>query len=164
MADKPDPATVTAPTVPALVQGEVEVADLDEMYQRQCHPTFIASNGEPSSQLFKDFDEKLSGTRNSVVNAVQSFDNYLAQGLPTVGTWAVTVGEVRFAGSRIIDDVASADAPDPCPQGHAYLDYRLVQTASRKRFRNALLIAARARGKLHPKPPSTQLSAPLGED
>lgn len=161
MTDNATTTTTTGP--PALQQGEVELTDPDELYQRQCHPSFM-KDGLPTSQLFNDFPKdkgKLSGTRDSVVHAAQSYMNHQAQGLPTEGTWAVSVAEVTDNGSRVVDDVQSADAPDPCPTGHAYLDYRLVHKPGKKRFRNALIIKARQRGRLYPQPGSTQLAVSL---
>lgn len=146
MSDEPRQMAVLEP-------GEVELVDTEELYHRQCHPGFLEDDGEPSSQLFRDSkkDEgKLSGTRDRSVSAAQSYTNHVQFGFHSAGTWSVTVAEVREAESRVVDDTAALSAPEPCPDGHCYIDLRHLSSKGKKRLRNILKIRARVRGRTHP--------------
>lgn len=149
-------AAVPLPFVP-LLGGEIELQDDDELYLRQCNPRFMQGD-QPSDQLFKPSSsdgDKLSGSRSSMATAQEAYDfrNGQRQG-STVGSWSVSVEEVKGVGSRVVDDAASTEAPPaPIPPGHVYMDMRPFSTLSteqRRTLRSTLLIASLKRGRQHP--------------
>lgn len=135
-----------------LQDGEIELDDPDELHYRQCHPSFFV-DGQPSSQLYGDFevDEgQLSGTRSKYIDAQDSYKNHVASGRESVGTWALSVSEVRYKEplSRLVDDIAS---PLPVgvearPTGHTYLDQQHLSTKERQKLRRRLIKLANVRG------------------
>ena len=92
------------------------LADDDEVLFRQVHPSFVR-DGRPSSQAFRPTpkDEgKLSVARGSLTTPPAAFRLYTeGLGLPSVGTWGVTVGECREQGLPTF----SESAPRPAREG-----------------------------------------------
>ena len=72
------------------------LSDDEELLFRQVHPSFVR-DGRPSSQAFRPTakDEgKLSVARGSLTTPAGAFEVHTTGlGLPSAGTWAVTVGE-----------------------------------------------------------------------
>jgi hypothetical protein len=133
-----------------LHADESLLTDESERYFRQCHPSFL-KNGQPSSQFLADFprDEgMLSGARSRAVNATESFLDFVAAGLKTGGTWALTVEEVVAVKSRLVDDTKCPPTKPPRLRGHTYLDFRNFEPDERRAAVSALLIAFKQRGQL----------------
>ncbi|MGL5864804.1 MAG: hypothetical protein ACRCYX_02880 [Dermatophilaceae bacterium] len=128
--------------------------DAGELLWRSVHPTFL-DGSRITSQAFtptpKD-EGRLSTARSTVVTAADHHDEFCSVlGLPTAGVWAVGLAKVRETGLRAVDDSASNAAPDPCPTGHAYVDFRAAPSRGAvKRAASGLRDAAQARGRIHP--------------
>ncbi|MDR1152483.1 MAG: hypothetical protein LBK72_08435 [Bifidobacteriaceae bacterium] len=136
-----------------LDESEVLVEDPLEIAFRQCPPVFL-DGGVPTTQLFYESTGdkgKLSAARSSLVSAQVAYEERLAAGGKTAGTYGVSVGEVLTAGSRVVDDSAMT-GPTGGPTGHVFIDLRhLASRIERRRFAAAMRNAAMARGRLWPR-------------
>lgn len=137
----------------ALEPHEVELDSGDEFYWRQCHPNYL-DGGVPSVQVFSEStgdNGKISGARSSKASAQRAYEERLARGGQTVGSWGVTVSEIITAGTRAVDDSAGDHA---LPTGHTYVDYRhLDDKPSVRAVRSRLHEAAISRPRGWPPAP-----------
>ncbi|MET9313005.1 hypothetical protein ABZX12_14335 [Kribbella sp. NPDC003505] len=146
---------------PDLNPGEVELDDTNEWLWRQVNPSWI-DEGRCTTQAFQPLssltfkptpkDEgQLSTARNAKATAEVAYEEFIAQGYQSAGSWAVVVSEVHSTGLRAVDDTESDTAPDPCPTGHTYIDFRILKSRGDiKRAASALRDAAEVRGRCHP--------------
>lgn len=133
--------------LPDLEQGELLLTDGVERLWRQVHPQF-QNAGVVTSRAFaggSDDPQRVSTAREARCTAADAMSDHLARGRRTVGTWAVTVGEVDGVGRRAVDDSALPDVPDD----HAYIDLRGLDDRSERRVRRDLAAQANARGCVH---------------
>lgn len=137
----------------ALEPHEIELDQIDEFYWRQCHPTYL-DGGVPSVQMFCEStgdNGKLSGARSEKASAQLAYEERLARGGQSAGTWGVTVSEIVTAGTRAVDDSVGDDA---LPTGHTYIDYRhLDDRPSLRAVRSRLHEAAISRSRQWPPAP-----------
>lgn len=138
-----------------LLPGEIQLERSEELIWRNVNPSWI-DNGEVSSQAFRPTpkDKKqLSGAREDAVSAAEHFVEFTQKlGLDSVGVWAVTVDESHSASLRCIYDADAPTAPDPCPTGHTYIDYRDHGNSKIRKIGSTLRDFAEGRGCQHPGP------------
>lgn len=140
-----------------LAPNEVVLESEDLLLWRSCAPeVFLVDDGRLSSQAFalsSGDENRLSVGQSYVVSAEEHFDELTNPPfeLQKATVWGVSVDEVRSIGSRAVDDTRSAYAPDPCPKGHAFVDYGDLNSNGQRRKRAKQLSAfATARGRQHP--------------
>jgi hypothetical protein len=152
--------------LPDLVACEEPLTDAEELYFRQvtakhCDGNMVYNSAFLVPSKRKDQEEslaeradryKLSGARSSKQTAQGAFEErQLIR--PSAGTWGVSVGDVRNAGSRLVDDAA---CPPPegmvWPTGHTYLDQRFEDADFLEQLRMNLARAATRRKRLYPPP------------
>lgn len=111
---------MTSSSAPPLATCEAEIVSLDEVLRRQIHPDHIRQS-EITMAVFKVGNEMVSTYRESVVTPDEAHRIHTEKfGLKTIGSCAVSVGDVKDADLRAIDDSA-------CPnrhESHAYIDMR----------------------------------------
>ncbi|OHV49354.1 hypothetical protein BCD48_12960 [Pseudofrankia sp. BMG5.36] len=145
---------------PDLLPGEQILSDADELLWRQVHPAFV-SRGRITSQAFTPTEKdarQLSVSRSALVTAERAHRHHTeVLGLASVGSYAVSVGDVSAEDLRVIDDAESTMVLESAPPGHAYIDFRprLPEGAGRlRKIAARLRDAAEARGPHHsPRPP-----------
>ena len=136
---------------PPLEPGEILLTDEDELVWRQVNPKFF-DRGQVTEQAFQptsDDPRRLSCSRESLQSAEGAFKHFTNDGYLSVGTFAVTVGEVTSAGSRAVDDSEVQTQSPPTP-GHTFLDYRALDRNERRDLRDDLAFYATSRGLIHP--------------
>ena len=120
----------------------------DSLFYRQVHPNWMVKE-VPSSQAFgptpKD-EDKLSVDDASKVSAESSWRHFTEKlGLMSVGTWAVSMGEVEETGDLVV--IASpkvvAEAPAKINPAHCDIDFSQVSSKGKKK-RNAQVLAMKA--------------------
>ncbi len=127
---------------PSLSPGEICLTtSATALLMRHVHPAFL-DDGAPSSQAFAPTAKDLgclSVIQRTLVQPVDAhMEHTVRLGLQSVGIWAVSTAEAVAAGSRAVDDCASAPKPaTPLPPGHAYLDFRDLGGSARKERRRA---------------------------
>jgi len=131
----------------------VEIATSDELLWRNVHPGWV-DKGRLTSQVFRPTpkdQQRLSVARSSVVNASDHYVEYTDTiGLDSAGVWAASVEECVSAGVSAFHDEHSSMRPNPCPAGHAHLDFTPHTKGQARRIGGALRDRAEARGRLHP--------------
>jgi hypothetical protein len=130
------------------------LADEDELLFRQVHPSFVR-DGRPSSQAFRPTSKdegKLSVARGALTTAAAAFQHYTERlGLPSAGTWGVTVGECRGQGLPALADPLTAPPATVADPAHAVIDFTTVQSRNQVEAKGARLARkAVERGRLHP--------------
>jgi hypothetical protein len=137
---------------PPLEESEKPLDDAAELAFRQCPPAFL-QDGIPTTQLFHESTGdggKLSAARSKKVSPKFAYEERLAAGGRTAGTYGVSVGEVLREGSRVVDDSATPGSITK-PTGHVFLELRHFSTRlQRRRFANSMRNFALARGRLWP--------------
>jgi hypothetical protein len=131
-----------------LAEEELLLQEQAEVLRRQVHPTFF-HNGEITSQAFRPTpsDGGQLSVRRESLSAESAFkDHCETYGLESAGTWGISVGEVREAGARAIDDSAKPDTP----KAHAYIDFRSLSPSDIKKVSRILKSRAHHRGRLYP--------------
>lgn len=151
---------------PEFREGEELVEVIDELLWRQVHPNHMtesvvdglafdeivgveAMTGTPAARDEVSTDRSL-GPRG--ISAQAAYDAWVQAERKTVGTFAVSVGEVNDAGGRVIDD-SNVLYETPAPS-HAYIDLRglsLTPRARKRRVRSELAHAATVRKRQHPR-------------
>jgi hypothetical protein len=127
----------------------------DSLFYRQVNPSWLA-DGVPSSQAFgptpKD-EDKLSVDDASKVSAEGSWRHFMEKlGLRSVGTWAVSMGEVEEAGDLVVAASPKVVAEDPAKNNpaHCHVDFSQVSSKGQKRRKaQHLAMKATARGCLY---------------
>lgn len=136
---------------PELEDCEQLLTDPEELYLRQVSEKRV-DRGEVMPQAFETASNdagKLSGARSSKQSAEGAWrERETTRPGASAGTWAISVGEVAAAGSRIVDDSDCPPPPDLAewPTGHSYLDFRGLDKDQRKQLRIAMAEAATDRG------------------
>jgi hypothetical protein len=129
-------------------EGEFEIIEEEQLW-RQVHPSQYDA-GIVAKTVFlpsaRD-DSRLSASRSSIIAAKDAYREYVEDfELESCGVLSVNVSEIKNEDLRSVDDSNSAAKPDPCPTGHAYIDFRrVVQTSKRKRIAAKLRDAATSR-------------------
>lgn len=122
------------------------LTDTDELLYRQVHPVQMPS-GQMSSEAFNPSarDKDLLSTLREHVGPEEAYRRWTEdKGFLSIGTYAVSVGEVGDQDLQAIDDSATTE-PD-----HVSIDYSSAETkGERKRRSRKLRDAATARGCLH---------------
>jgi hypothetical protein len=124
----------------------------DSLFYRQVNPSWLA-DGVPSSQAFgptpKD-EDKLSVDDASKVSAEGSWRHFTEKlGLRSVGTWAVSMGEVEEAGDLLVAASPTVVAEDPAKNNpaHCHVDFSGIASKGQKKKRaQHLAIKATERG------------------
>jgi hypothetical protein len=129
------------------------ISDDEELLFRQVHPSFVR-DGRPSSQAFRPTakDEgKLSVARSSLTTAAGAFELHTAGlGLPSAGTWAVTIRECREQALSVLSDPLTSPPEKVDNPAHAVVDFA-PYTKSQAEAKGARLARkAVERGRLHP--------------
>jgi hypothetical protein len=127
----------------------------ESLFYRQVHPNWSA-DGVPNSVAFgptpKDKDQ-LSVDDASLVSAEGSWRHFTEKlGLISVGTWAVSMGDVEEAGDLELAASPSvvAEDPDRSNPAHCHVDFSGVTSKGQKKRRaQHLAIKATARGRLY---------------
>jgi hypothetical protein len=98
----------------------------DELLFRQVHPSFVR-DGRPSSQAFRPTPKdagKLSVARGALTTSKAAYQHYTERlGLPSAGTWGVTVGECREQGLPAVADPLTAPPETVADPAHAVIDF-----------------------------------------
>ncbi len=125
--------------------GERRLTDEAEYLWRQV-PSGFLDKGVPSSQTFRPMPKdqgKPSIARGAVVDAEGACRRHRSRGYDSVGTLAVTVGEVTAEKLSAWDD---SELPG-VPEEHGYIDFRdLATKGEQQRRATKLLDRALARG------------------
>jgi hypothetical protein len=127
------------------------MADHTEVLFRQVHPDLMHA-GEPASSAFvpKPSDKGyLSVDRSSVTTAKAAYDLYVANGLRSVATYGLTVGEFGAYGLPCKPDPITGIAGQLDNPAHALVDYNAMTPSHQKRVGKRLKTVALARGILH---------------
>lgn len=129
-----------------------ELTDSSTLLFRQV-PLIHLPGGRVSSAAFvpgPNHDSLLS-TRHEAVGAERAYQEFVAEGNSSEGSWGVTVDEVRTNG--VCDEVAPYldEFINGAPQGHVSIDFnRSPSTSATKRIAKHLSRRAHDRGRLHP--------------
>jgi hypothetical protein len=128
-----------------------EWADTDLVF-RQVHPKHWDGKN-PNSQAFfptPQHDDKLSVDDNGLISAEQSWRHFTERlGLQSVGTWALSVDEVKSAGELKLlrSPVTDPDNPLVDNPAHCLIDFSQVPSKGQKKKRaQELAIKASGRG------------------
>jgi hypothetical protein len=129
---------------------------LESLFYRQVNPNWLAEGG-PSSQAFgptpKDND-KLSVDDATKVSAEGSWRHFAEKlGLASIGTWAVSQGEIEEAGELELAASPTEVPEDPSRNNpaHCHVDFSKVSSKGQKRKKaQHLAMRATARGRLYP--------------
>ena len=139
------------------------LSDDEELLFRQVHPSFVR-DGRPSSQAFRPTakDEgKLSVARGSLTTAAGAFELHTTGlGLPSDGTWAVTVGECREQVLNVVPDPLTSPPEKVADPAHALVDFTPHSKSQGEAKGARLARKAVERGRLHP--PVAQQDPPGG--
>jgi hypothetical protein len=127
----------------------------NSLFFRQVNPNWLAG-GVPSSQAFgptpKD-EDKLSVDDASLVSAEGSWRHFTEKlGLASVGTWAVSMGEVEEAGELVVTASQKVVPEDPTKNNPAHCDVDFSKVSSKgqkKKKAQHLAMRATARGRLY---------------
>lgn len=141
-------------TVVALTldEGESLIAGEDELVYRQI-TKHLMHNGSVATHAFTGTTAdagKPSYSRSTVVGPQDSRDWHTANAKsPSLGVWAVSVGEVELAGTHAVDDsrtpIREGERRSP---GHCYVDARIDDRLALKVLRASLWEAAMQRGEV----------------
>lgn len=128
---------------------------LESLFFRQVNPSWLAE-GVPSSQAFGPTPKdkgKLSVDDASLVSAEGSWRHFTEKlGLGSVGTWAVSLGELEEAGDLVVTASPKVVTEDPAKNNPAHCDVDFSQVTSKgqkKRKAQHLAMKATARGCLY---------------
>ena len=88
--------------------------------------------------------------RSARISAADHHAEFTAGGLASIGVWAVTVADAISVGLRAVHDEHGPQAPDPCPRGHSFLDFRGLGNGATRRAAAGLRDRAAARGRMYP--------------
>jgi hypothetical protein len=127
----------------------------ESLFYRQVNPNWLAE-GVPSSQAFGPTPKdkgKLSVDDASKVSAEGSWRHFTETlGLRSVGTWAVSMGEVEEAGDLAVTASPKVVAEDPAKDNPAHCDVDFSQVSpkgQRKKKAQYLAMKATTRGCLY---------------
>lgn len=124
---------------------------------RQVHKIHLDSSGAVRSGAFVPAPdhEGLLSTRHERVGAIRAYEDFLASGNSTEGSWAVTVNEVEENGVVVGIAAFLDDHVDGNPDGHVSIDFNPSPSkAATKRAARVLAQAATSRGRQYPHTPT----------
>jgi hypothetical protein len=128
-----------------------QMTDGAEVLFRQVHPDLMHA-GEPASSVFVPTPAdkgKLSVDRSAITTAKGACDLFVANGLRSVATYGVTVGELGTHGLPCIQDPIK-DVPGQLDNlAHALVDYTALNPTQQKKVGKRVKTAALRRGILH---------------
>ena len=118
-----------------------------ELLLRQVIDVWI-QEGRPTARAFRPNSNdggQLSCDRSTVVTPRQAFEAYIAQGRPSAGVWAISVGE--FAA------VLLQSYSDPLPENaaHALVDYSAHEERDWRRLSKKVYRHAVVRARMYPE-------------
>ncbi len=128
---------MTSAGAPSLVEGETEILDLEEKLRRQVHSSQVQA-GTITSGVFSTGDHMVSTFREAVPPEEAHRIHTKEYGLKTIGSCVVSVGDVKAAQLRAVDDSA---VPDVHPS-HSYIDMRGLGNSARDKAAKKLKRAA----------------------
>jgi len=134
------------------------LSDDEELLFRQVHPSFVR-DGRPSSQAFRPTPKdagRLSVARGSLTTASAACELFTGQlGLPSAGTWGVTVGECREQALNVLPDPLQSPPDEIDDPAHAVVDFTPHSKSQAEGKGARLARKAVERGRLHPPPVAT---------
>lgn len=133
----------------------IEDWDHDHLFLRQVNAHHW-DGSRPNSQAFVPFpknDDQVSVGDGTMVTPEESWRHFTGQlGFDSVGTWAVSHGEITGAGDLSVARSPVADQSDPARNNpaHCHIDFSQVSSMGQKRKRAQILaIRAAERGCLY---------------
>lgn len=130
---------MTLASAPPLTHGEIEIVDREEMLRRQIHPNHVRRGKEITTAVFWAGNDMVSTYRESVVSAAEAHRIHTQEfGLKTKGSCVVSVGDVKNAGLRAVDDSARQNIHP----SHAYIDMRGLEDKEKDKAKKKLKWAA----------------------
>jgi hypothetical protein len=131
----------------------VPLPDDEELLFRQVHPNFVR-DGRPSSQSFRPTVKdagKLSVARGSLTTPAAAYELYTAAlGLPSAGTWALSVGECREQILNVLPDPLTSPPEKVADPAHAVIDFAPYSKSQAEAKGARLARKAVERGRLYP--------------
>jgi hypothetical protein len=128
------------------------LSDDDESLLRQVHPSFMR-DGRPSSQAWRPTKKDqgyLSVARGALTDPQAAFEHYTQlKGLPSAGTWSVTVSECRAEDLKAYSDPLEATESAPADSAHAVIDFNALTNSRVEAKATKLGRCATARGCLY---------------
>ena len=130
---------MTPGNAPLLDPDETEIADRGEMLRRQIHPNQVRGNREITTAVFWAGNDMVSTYRESAVTAAEAHRIHTQEfGLKTRGSCVVSVGDVKDADLRAVDDSARPNVH----ASHAYIDMRGLEDKEKDKAQKKLKWAA----------------------
>lgn len=120
-----------------------------ELLHRQVHPNFLKGDGTLMSSAFKPTPkdiEKLSTTRDALLNAAASYEWYLGAVGESAGTWSVSNHEATAVDVEVILDGGDGELHD----AHVSLSFEGKTRRESERTAKELRDCATTRGRQHP--------------
>lgn len=136
-----------------LLEGEQLMSDAEELAYRQMAPHMFSDDGKIASTVFGPSaadNGKPSYSRESRVSAQEARDWYARNARkPSLGVYAVSVGEVIDSGRYAVDDSECAlpEGEKRAP-GHCFVDFRGLTKWQKKDLRALLHMHAMERGEI----------------
>lgn len=128
-------------------EAPTRLGDPEELLLRQVHPKQTAPSGGPSSEAFvpSPRDNDLLSTLRGRVGPAEAHRRWVQdRGYASIGTYAVSIGEVAACELEAVDDEATTE-PD-----HASVDFSSLESKGKKKQTGRKLRdAAVERGCLH---------------
>lgn len=130
---------MTLASAPSLTHGETEIEDREEMLRRQIHPEQVRRDKEITTAVFWAGNDMVSTYQASVVTAAEAHRIHTEEsGLKTKGSCVVSVGDVKDAELRAVDDSARQNVHP----SHAYIDMRGLENKAKDKAKKKLKRAA----------------------
>lgn len=140
---------------PIMTRGDQLLLPSESLLWRSV-PAGYVDGGKLSSQSFQlssSDDGRLSVAQSAHVLAeahLKELTNDPFE-LQSTSVWAVSLNEIDAEGTHAVEDSKGQDPPDPCPTGHAFIEYRDLPSINQQkkraqRFRDS----AKARGQVYP--------------
>ena len=128
---------MTPADAPNLRADETEIVNLEEELRRQIHPSQVRDN-TITTGVFSTRDQMVSTFREAVPPEEAHRIHTEEFGLQTVGSCVVSVGDVKRAGLRAVDD----SAVQGVHPSHSYIDMRGLGKSARDKAAKELKRAA----------------------
>lgn len=139
-----------------LMAGEQLMSTADELAYRQMTPHMFQDDGRIATSVFGPStadNGKPSYSRSSSVSPQEARDwHTLNASKPSMGVYAVSVGEVISSGRYAVDDSECPLAEDEKrAPGHCFVDFRGLSRSQKKDLRAQLYMHAMVRGEIPTK-------------
>jgi hypothetical protein len=128
------------------------LSDDNELLLRQVHPSFVR-DGRPSRRSVRRRRMRESSPWHevSLTTAAAAFQHYTERlGLPSGGTWGVTIAECREQGLPALGDPLTAPPEAVADPAHAVIDFTAHSRSQVEAKGTRLARKAFDRGRLHP--------------